>query len=163
MIWIDYIIIALIAFSALMSLMRGFFRESLSLITWICAFFVAGYFYPYIAHYFSFFREELAQNACAIVVLFIATLIVGSIVNYVIYQLVNYTGLSGLDRLLGVVFGIARGVLVVAAILFVLDSFTPFANNADWQRSQLIPHFRYIIQWFFDYLQHSSSFIDNYN
>lgn len=157
--WIDYIILAVIIFSALISLMRGFFRESLSLVTWICAFMVAGHFYPYISDYISFFQDEFAKNACAVALLFIATLLVGAIVNYVIYRLVNYTGLSGLDRLLGVFFGILRGVLIIAAILFGLDAFTSLAQSAEWAKSTLIPHFNFIIQWFFDYLQHTSTFL----
>ncbi|WON75683.1 colicin V production protein [Serratia sp. UGAL515B_01] len=159
MVWIDYVIIALIGFSAVVSLIRGFVREALSLVTWGCAFFVASHFYPYLAAYFTRFEDELVRNGIAIAILFIATLIVGAIVNYVIGSLVEKTGLSGTDRVLGVCFGALRGVLIVAAILFFLDTFTTLSQSADWRQSQLIPQFSYIIRWFFDYLQSTSSFL----
>lgn len=103
MIWIDYVILAVIGFSALVSLIRGFVKEALSLVIWFTAFFVASNFYPQLAVYFTNFHDEMLRNGSAIAVLFIATLIVGAVVNYVIGQLVQKTGLSGTDRVLGVV------------------------------------------------------------
>lgn len=157
--WVDYVIIGVIAFSSLVSLIRGFVREALSLVTWVAAFFVASQFYPYLTLYFTQFEDELVRNGIAIAALFIATLIVGAIVNYVIGSLVKHTGLSGTDRVLGICFGALRGVLIVAAMLFFLDSFTSFSQSADWSQSQLIPQFSHIIKWFFDYLQSTSSFL----
>lgn len=161
MVWIDYVIIGIIGFSALVSLIRGFVREALSLVTWGGAFFVASHFYTYLAVYFTRFEDEVVRNGIAIGILFIATLIVGAIVNYVISSLVERTGLSGTDRVLGVCFGALRGVLIVSAMLFFLDTFTGFSQSVDWKQSQLIPQFSYIIRWFFDYLQSTSSFLPN--
>lgn len=89
MVWIDYAIIAVIGFSCLVSLIRGFVREALSLVTWGCAFFVASHYYTYLAVWFTGFEDEMVRNGIAIAILFIATLIVGAIVNYVISALVE--------------------------------------------------------------------------
>lgn len=157
--WIDYSIIAVIAFSSIVSLYRGFVREALSLVTWGCAFFIASRYYPLLASWFTGFSDPLVRNGVAIAALFIATLITGAIVNHVISLLVRKTGLSGTDRVLGVCFGALRGVLIVAAILFFLDTFTGLAKSPDWSQSQLVPQFSYIIRWFFDFLQNTSSFL----
>lgn len=161
MLWIDYTIIAIIGFSCLVSLIRGFVREALSLITWGCAFFIASHYYFYLTDWLSGFSSQLVRNGVAIAILFIATLLVGAVVNYVISTLVNKTGLSGTDRVLGVCFGALRGVLIVSAVLFFLDSFTSMADSDAWRQSQLIPHFRFIIEWFFEHLRDSSSFLSH--
>nr|WP_218056492.1 CvpA family protein [Gilliamella apicola] len=157
--WADFTIIGVIAFSALISVVRGFVREALSLVSWILAFFISSQFYIYITDYLTYFDSDVIRIAVAIVILFIATLLVCSIVTYVIGQLLKKTGLSGTDRLLGICFGVLRGVLVVAAILFLVDTFTPLSQSPYWIQSQLIPHFSFIIRWFFDFIQQSSSFL----
>ena len=157
---IDYIIIGIIAFSILVSLLRGFVREVLSLGSWVVAFIVASQFYPYLAAYLTQIESMSIRNGTAIGILFVLTLIVGAIVNYVISQLVDKTGLSGTDRVLGAIFGLVRGALIVAALLFFMDTFTNFEQTDWWKESQLIPHFGFIIEWFFQQLQASSSFLN---
>ena len=159
MIWIDFIILGVIGFSALISLVRGFVKEALSLVIWCGAFFIATHYYLKLAEYFTNIDNEMVRNGAALAALFIATLVVGAVVNYVIGQLVRKTGLSGTDRVLGVVFGALRGVLIVAVVLFFMDAFTAFPSSDWWRSSQLIPQFKVIIEPFFDHIKQTSSFL----
>ena len=158
---IDYIIIGIIAFSIIVSLLRGFVREVLSLASWVVAFIVASQFYPSLAAYLTQIDSLYIRNGTAIGILFVLTLIVGAIVNFVIAQLVDKTGLTGTDRVLGAAFGLLRGVLIVAAVLFFLDTFTNFEKTEWLKESKLIPQFGVIIEWFFKQLQQSSSFLNS--
>jgi len=139
--WPDILILSLIGISALISLLRGFVREAFSLVVWILAFWIS----------WSFFRdlairlEPMVQTpsvrlGIAFVLLMLVSLVVGGLINYLIIQLVQKTGLSGSDRFLGMIFGAARGVLVVA-VLVLLAGLTPFPGDPWWHESNLIPYF----------------------
>ena len=87
------------------------------------------------------------------------TLILGGLFNHAVGQLVQASGLTGTDRVLGAVFGALRGALIVSALLFFLDTFTGAATMSWWRQSLLIPEFGVIIEWFFTFVKDSSSFL----
>ena len=150
--WIDVVILALIALSAIMSLFRGFVKEAVALVTWLVALWVAMAFYEDLAAILSqWISLPSAQRVTAFAVLFICVLLLGAIVNFLASKLVNKTGLTGTDKLLGIVFGVARGGVIVA-ILVLLAGLTPLPQDPWWQDSQLLGYFQEAAMWLRSYL-----------
>ena len=145
--WVDWAIIAIIAISSLISLKRGFVKEALSLVTWIIAGVVAWMFGGALSqHLTDFIEMPSARVIAGCAILFVATLLVGALVNFLISELVRVTGLSGTDRFLGMVFGGARGALLVVVLTGLL-SLAPVQQDPWWQQSSLLPHFLMVADW----------------
>lgn len=145
--WLDLIIIGVIALSALISLIRGFVKESISLITWIVAGVLAfRYFSPMAELLEPFVSAPQIRSVAGFVILFVISLIIGAIINFTMSQLVSKTGLSGTDKALGVVFGGARGVLIVTMII-LLASLTPMPTTEWWQDSAMVSVFQQLAEW----------------
>jgi membrane protein required for colicin V production len=68
------------------------------------------------------------------------------LLRFVVARLVAGTGLSGTDRLLGMIFGFVRGVLLVTLLVFLIG-FTAFTRDPWWQQSVLLPHFQHVATW----------------
>jgi len=92
-----------------------------------------------------------AQKLTAFGILFICVLLLGAIVNYLAGKLVDKTGLTGTDKMLGVVFGVARGAVMVA-ILVLLAGLTPVPQDPWWQDSQFLGYFEDLAMWMRDFL-----------
>ncbi|MBH3553469.1 CvpA family protein [Pseudomonas aeruginosa] len=145
--WVDWTMVAIIVVSSLISLSRGFVKEALSLLTWIVAGAVAWMFGGALAqHLGEYIQTPSARIIAACALLFIATLLLGALVNYLIGELIRVTGLSGTDRFLGMVFGGARGVLLVVLLVGLL-SLAPVQQHPWWQQSVLMPHFLMVADW----------------
>jgi membrane protein required for colicin V production len=147
LIWIDWVIITIIAVSTLTSLKRGFVREALSLVTWVGAFVIARTFHPQMQSLLEPTVETpLVRLIAAFAILFFGTLIVGAVINNLVAQVVRVTGLSATDRVLGTVFGLLRGVVVIiVAIAFV--RYTPLAKDTWWQSSVMIDRLAVVESW----------------
>ncbi|WMY97374.1 MAG: CvpA family protein [Arsenophonus sp.] len=148
MVWIDYIIIIIITFSSLMGVINGFIKEFFSLAIWCSSFIISNKFYSYLTTYITYFENILLKNIISIAIIFIATLIIGSIFMSIFISLIKYTGLSSTDRVLGLCFGMFKGIVIISAIIFVLDHFTSLSLNEYWKQSEFIPHFNKLIKLF---------------
>ena len=140
--WADYAIAAVIAISVLVGLFRGLVAEVLSLAIWIGSIWVAWAFGPDVAAYFDHsihtpqLRLVTGYGLCVV-----GVLIAGALVNAIFHRLVTRAGLTGPDRALGVLFGFARGVLLVALMVFLLG-FTAVVREPWWRQSLLLPQFQ---------------------
>ncbi len=151
MIWVDYLIIGIICLSSVVSLIRGFVREAFSLAAWILAFWVSWTFFRDLSVHMPWVEVPSLRLGAAFVTLFLVTLILGALVNFLIGQLVDKSGLSGTDRIVGVLFGAARGVVLVS-ILVLLAGLTPFPEDPWWQESGLLGYFSELAVWLRDLL-----------
>ena len=140
--WADYLIVIVIALSMLIGLWRGLLREVISLVTWIAAFAIAFLFAEDgAAHLTPYLDVPSLRMAAAFGGLFLITLLLGGLIGLVATHLVDYTGLTGTDRVLGLVFGLGRGAVVIA-ILVLAAGLTPLPKDPWWQQSRLLPHFQ---------------------
>ena len=141
MIWIDYALLTVIGISGVVSLMRGFLREALSLMGWIAAFWVAIAFSGKAATLIeAHVSVSSVRHAIAFAVLFVGVLLLSGAVLHLMGLLVEKTGLSGTDRMLGILFGVLRGV-VIAGLLVLLAGLTPLPRDPWWSQSVFLPHF----------------------
>jgi len=147
MIWIDYAIIGLISISLIVGLFRGLISEAFALVSWGVAFWVGLTFStPFAALLENSITDPSARIAAAFIALFILTLVLGAIINKLLSVLIDKTGLTGTDRIAGMVFGIVRGMFLVV-ILVMLAGLTLLPESAWWKESQLIPVFQSLAVW----------------
>ncbi len=145
--WLDYTALGLILFSTLISFARGFVREAISLATWILAIWIAyKYGHDFGESFLTMIESDQARSLLGSAVLFFGVLLLGALINYLINQFVHLTGLSAIDRILGMAFGFARGILLVAVLILVAQ-ITQFDKKSGWSESQTIPLFSGVSEW----------------
>lgn len=164
--WVDYIILAVFFFSILAGFGKGLVRELVSLATLVAAFIVASMFANPLAAAFTSspsVQSAVNQASSAIgmnaaqpvsyaalgvsfAVLFTATILAGSLLGYFL-NIAFQTGILGFgNRILGAVFGFARGFLINLVLIFVVQ-LTPLSAQSWWQQSQLVGTFQPAVQW----------------
>lgn len=138
---VDFIILGFIVLSIIISLLRGFVREALSLVTLLIAVYVAFSLSSSVAPILSgMISSESTRTVVAFIGLFLLILIAGAIINFLIGRLISVSGFGPFDRLLGILFGAARGILVLALLVLMIQG-TSLTERGWWRHSQLIPLF----------------------
>lgn len=140
MVAIDYVLIVVLGLSTIISLFRGFFREAVSLGTWVAALWVAWKLGPQIATYLEpWLSTSVLRLWTARVLIVIGMLLAGGLLGWFFGLMLESTGLSGTDRSIGMVFGFARGVILAGLLVMVLE-LLGFNETGWWQESKLIPY-----------------------
>ena len=98
--------------------------------------------------------DSLMRSIAAFAVLFVGTLLVGAALGFFLSALIDATGLSSTDRVLGMVFGFARGALIVTVVIGLLN-LTPLVNDSWYTKASLVPHFETVAQWALEQLSAS--------
>ena len=144
----DWVIIMALGASSLISIWRGFVKEAMSLTTWVSAV-LAVYF---LAIPFSGLLESRIDNGIvrlvgACLVLFLGTILVGSLVGQAVGEMVKVSGLGGADRFLGIFFGLLRGALIVLLILAMIH-YTGLGRDSNWWKESLfIPEMVKLVEY----------------
>jgi membrane protein required for colicin V production len=150
--WADFSILSIVGISALISLFRGFVREALSVVGLAAAIWVAVTFYNHASDLLvNVISLPTGRRVIAFVALIVVSLLIAGLINHLIGKLVDKAGLTGTDRMLGVVFGVVRGVAIVG-LLVLLAGLTQVPQDPWWQQSMLMEHFQKLAQMAIEFL-----------
>lgn len=131
----DYAVLGIIGVSVLLSIMRGFVREVLALVSWVVAFVVAKF---YTMELVPLLPEAIPNEAlkmlAAFLILFLTTLLLCSLLAIALSQIFKKVGLGWADRGLGAIFGVMRGVLIIGTLV-LLAGFTALPKDPVWRNA----------------------------
>ena len=133
--YLDLGVIVIIFISALLSMVRGFTREVLAILSWAAAAAAALYFHPLVLPYLKLYiqKDQIALAAAAAIVFFV-TLIVVTVITVKISDVILDSKIGALDRSLGFLFGAARGFLL-AVVAFMFFDWLVQNKEPDWMRN----------------------------
>ncbi len=142
---VDIAIIVVIAVSSLIGLYRGFIREFFSLVSWLLALYVAWTFAGSAAVYLeSYLDQPDFRVVVSFAGIFVLGLMVLSVISHFLQNLLAFAALIGVDRYLGMLFGVARGVIIVA-LMIMAGTFMDFASQPWWKTSLLADYLSPVI------------------
>jgi membrane protein required for colicin V production len=136
----DWIIFGFIAFSVIAAAIEGFFHEAFKLAGLVVGYLLAAWQYHRLADWFApHLKSPWLGEIAGFLIIFFAVLLIAGIAGRIARSVVKKAGLAGIDRFLGAVLGLLKGVLVVAIVLTAVAAFAP---GAKWLAgSQLAPYF----------------------
>ena len=140
----DIAIVILVLISMVVGIVRGFFREAISLVALLAAIWAAFRLAPLGGDLVGsiaggWISSEALQAWIGRGLIFVAVLLIGGLVGFLVSRFLQATGLSGTDRFLGMAFGFARGALL-AGVLALAGNYLGFAQDGWWTESRLIPY-----------------------
>jgi membrane protein required for colicin V production len=137
----DYLIVGVLAISMLLGLVRGFVRESIALLAWLGGIWLAWRYAALLQPQLEGMPGgEIAQIWAARAIILISVLILGWLLASILAYMLRHSGLSiAVDRLLGMLFGVLRGAVVISVVI-LLAQFLQLEQTRWWKRSKLLPY-----------------------
>jgi membrane protein required for colicin V production len=145
---IDYLILGILVLSVVLGVLRGFVREAVALLAWLCGVWLAWRFAPLLEpHLGGKLGEPPVSTWAARVLILMAVLVFGWFLAGVLSYVLRHSALSVMvDRLLGMVFGVLRGAVVIAAFV-LLGKFAELDQVKWWKESRLMPYASDFAEW----------------
>lgn len=133
---LDVILLAVMLISALLAMVRGFMREVLSIASWAAAALLTLYAYPRLKPVvLQYFSNDIVASAITIGGVFLGTLLIVSVITIKISDTILDSRVGALDRTLGFLFGLGRGLVIVVVAYIFFDWLVPARSQPDWVRN----------------------------
>ena len=140
MITVDYIILAIIVISAVMGLVRGLLREAIAVITWFLAIVLAWSFGASLEpHLGGILVGSPLRIWAARVIIFVGVLLLGGAISVIVSHYVRVSMFAGMDKFLGLIFGVIRGIVIVGAFTIAVQALR-MDEDPRWKNSRLMPY-----------------------
>lgn len=148
-------VLVIIGVSIIVSMMRGAFKEMLAIIGWLVAFYVANTYASVLSPLLpQDIPTEALKTLAAFLILLIAVLFINSLLSIAISSIISKVGLGWLNRLLGILFGFAKGVLIVCVLVF-LAGLTSLPKERMWTDAMLSSPLEVLVKSTFPWLPYS--------
>ena len=159
--WIDYVVVAIGVASAAFGFWRGFVKEAIALMTWLVAIVLAWQAAWLVEDRLGEWTAAPELRVWAArAIIFIAVLIVGGLLSWLMRALIRKSGLSGTDRSLGALFGLARGVLLVGLVAIVID-LADLETESWWGEARLRPFCEQVAEGIIYYAALGRQYLDS--
>ncbi len=133
---LDIILLVVMLISALLAMVRGFMREVLSIASWAAAAILTLYAYPKLKPIvLQYFNNDIVASVICIGGVFLGTLLIVSIVTIKISDTILDSRVGALDRTLGFLFGLARGLVIVVVAFLFFNWLVPDRSQPDWVKN----------------------------
>lgn len=140
----DYVILGILLISAIAGVLRGFLREVCSALTWILAFWFAWRFGPLLApHLGGLLRQPGVSLWAARAIVFLVVLLIGTAIGALVTHFMRLSLFSGLDRFLGLILGLVRGVVIVGLVAILCHTLQ-LDTEAWYRRARLAPYAEHV-------------------
>ena len=124
MVMVDIIILVVIVLSCMMGGFRGLIKEAFSLASWLGAIVIAGLFYETLSGMMTgLIENDSLRGMAAFGIIFVMTIFVGTLLSNLMQKIMSAAGLKTPDRILGAIFGVLRGLIIVGLIIVVAYPF----------------------------------------